>query len=152
EPSRAIVPLFFRLDFLAQNVDNQVLTRVLEFDALDLAEKSVKALPVEQPPRQTDHQTARTPVRQIEMEGEPALHERRRITLEIAPLIGVNEAGGRNPCPRRQCPQRSHIRLDQWTIDRLEFVVLILAHLASPVSSPTLLLPGDVSRFLRCCF
>ena len=80
------------------------------------------------PRRQPDHQSARAPIRQIEVEVEPALHQFGWIGFEIAPFIRVRKARGRDPRPCRQIPEGLAIRLAERSVDRLKLEVLVFAH------------------------
>jgi hypothetical protein len=46
KPARAVIPVVLGLQFLAQDVEDQVFSRHLQFGAIDFAEKTIKALPV----------------------------------------------------------------------------------------------------------
>jgi hypothetical protein len=96
EPARAIIPIL-EFNLVATDVHDQVLTSDRQRGAIDLAEEGVEEAPIDQPLGQSNHQAARTPVREIEMEVEQALHEFGWIAFEVAPFIGVREAGGRDP-------------------------------------------------------
>src|SRR5712691_12212313 len=53
-----------------------------------------------------------------------------RVALQVAPLVVVDEARGRDRRPRRARSQRVPFALAEWPVDRLELVVLVLAHRA----------------------
>ena len=81
-----------------------MLTQLYDFRQIAAAQEGVEPGAVDKPFRQPDHQPARSPVGEIEMQVEPALHEPLRIALEVAPFIVIGETRGRNPRPRRQRP------------------------------------------------
>ena len=61
--------------------------------------------------------------------GEPgAAGERIRVDLEVAPFVVIGEARGRDSRPRRQCPQRLHVRLAKRAVYRLDLIVPVFAH------------------------
>ena len=51
-----------------------------------------------------------------------------RVALEVAPFVVIGEACGRDLRPRRQCPQRLHIRLAKRAVYRLEPIVPVFVH------------------------
>ena len=51
-----------------------------------------------------------------------------RVALEVAPFVVIGEARGRDSRPRRQCPQRLHVRLAKRAVYRLELIVPVFAH------------------------
>ena len=51
-----------------------------------------------------------------------------QIALEVAPFVVIGEARGRDSRPRRQYPQRLHVRLAKRAVYRLDLIVPVFAH------------------------
>ncbi len=51
-----------------------------------------------------------------------------RVALEVAPFVVIGEARGRDSRPRRQYPQRLHVRLAKRAVYRLDLIVPVFAH------------------------
>ena len=83
---------------------------------------------INQTRRPADHQATCAPIREIEMQVEPSLHQLGRIALEVAPLIRVRKSGGGDPGPGRQGSQGRLIGLAEGVVDGLKFVILVFAH------------------------
>ncbi|WP_147263094.1 hypothetical protein [Geodermatophilus sp. TF02-6] len=78
--------------------------------------------------RQPERQPARPPVGEVEERVEVALDQPARIVLQVTPLVGVDEAGGRDQGSGRDRPQLGLLVQGRRLVDRHEFVVLVLAH------------------------
>src|SRR5690606_37858535 len=89
---------------------------------------------IEEIARQPEHHPVSAPVGDIQVRIVDMLHEPSGGTFEVAPVILVDEAAGRDPCPGRQQPNRSPLAIVEWPVDRQKFVVLILAHYPSTPS------------------
>ena len=61
------------------------------------------------------------------MKVEEVLHELSRITLEVAPLIVIGEAGGCDPRPRRQHTEHLDVLFVERAVYRLKLIVLVFA-------------------------
>ena len=127
---RVIAPIlpFVDANILEQDVEDQVLSRNPISRVIDFADETIELRLIEQLLRETNHEPACAPVRQIEMQIEPALHELVGFPLEVSPFVMVRERGDRDLCPRRYRSQILTVLLGEGTFNRLELVVLILAH------------------------
>ena len=78
--------------------------------------------------RETEHQPPRAPVRQVAERIEVAFHQLLRFAAEVAVVVLVDKAGRRYLRAARQAPQFLLLLLGQRFVQRLELVVLVLAH------------------------
>src|SRR5271165_4375608 len=70
----------------------------------------------------------RAPVRKVEECIKVLLHPCGWVALEVAPFIVIDEACGRDGRAGRVFAQLTHFVLREGSVERLEFVVLILTH------------------------
>jgi hypothetical protein len=89
---------------------------------------------IEQISGEAEHHPMGSPVGHVQVCVVVTLHQPVRVTLEIAPVVLVHETGGGDPCPRGQRPDLSLLVIVQWSVDRQELVVLVLAHCPSAQS------------------
>src|SRR5689334_22911952 len=86
---------------------------------------------VEPRTRDAQYEPTRTPVRIIKESIEVFCDELVRVGLEVAPLVGVHEPCRGDGGPTRNCTEPPSLRRIERPIDRDEFIVLELAHLAT---------------------
>src|SRR3546814_17078512 len=95
-----------------------------DLDPVDFTKKTTNIRTAHEALRQPHHQESRAPVREVEMEVEPLLHELAGVALEVAPFVVVGEAGCRDSrprCVRSQCLVRRPVERQ---VGSLELVVL----------------------------
>ena len=152
EPSVTLfvgVAVFLRLG-IEPNIDDQVLARLKQLDLVDLAYESIDPRRINEPLGKPDHDPSRSPIGEIQMQVEPALHQLARLAVEIAKVVYVCESCGRYVRSRREPPQRLPVRLLERSVDRLELVVLVCAHVTETLAdSVVCVLTGEFALMPR---
>src|SRR3546814_6286489 len=68
------------------NIDERVIAGGPDLDPVDFTKKTTNIRTAHEALRQPHHQASRAPVREVEMEVEPLLHELAGVALEVAPF------------------------------------------------------------------
>ena len=126
------------------------LARLLADEGAVAAAVGLGGRGVEQARRQTQLQDVGAPVGEVEERVEVLLHPRVLVALEAAPGVVVDEARRRDARPRRVRPQLAHLLRRERPVDRLELVVLVLAHGFVPPRRRLACRSGASARALRC--
>src|SRR3546814_3258093 len=69
------------------NIDERVIAGGPDLDPVDFTKKTTNIRTAHEALRQPHHQASRAPVREVEMEAEPLLHELAGVALEVAPFV-----------------------------------------------------------------
>ena len=91
--------------------------------------------------RNAQHQPMRSPVREVQVRIEVALHELRGIGLQVAPVVLVPETGRRDLRAGRDSAKLVDLLRREGPIDGEELVALVLAHRV-PRCAARMLLPS----------
>ena len=80
--------------------------------------------------RQSQKKAAGTPVSGVDVGVEIAFYPVKRIALEVAPMVFIDEAGGGNRRARGAASQLGLLVRGQWSVDCYKFVILVFAHIS----------------------
>ena len=97
---------------------------------------------IEYCPRQSQQKAAAPPVGGIDMGVEVALYPVERIAFEVAPVIFVDEARGRDRRARGAASQLSLLLPGKRSVDCSKFVELVFAHVSIFISRAVVAAPG----------
>lgn len=97
---------------------------------------------IEYCPRQSQQKAAASPVGGVGMGVEVALYPVERFAFEIAPVIFVDEARGRDRRSRRAASQLGLLLPGKRSVDCGKFVVLVFAHVSIFMSGESVAAPG----------